>query len=82
LEPEVSYIAYDLHGIKDEAITVDNDDASDDDLLQMDLESDVNSVASYESVGAVDSFSDNKFVDTTKAPACKNDYAYIYDVFA
>jgi hypothetical protein len=62
LEPEVSNIAY-LHGIKDEPITVDNDDASDDDLLKMDLEADVNSVASYESVGAVDSFSKNKFVD-------------------
>jgi hypothetical protein len=75
LEPELSNIAY-LHGIKDEPITVDNDDALDDDLLQMDLEADVNSVASYESVGAVDSFSENKFVDTTKAPAGNSDYAY------
>jgi hypothetical protein len=74
LEPEVSNIAY-LHDIKDEPITVDNDDASDDDLLQLDLEADVNSVASYESVGAVDSFSENKFVDTTKAPAGDSDYA-------
>jgi hypothetical protein len=90
LEPEVSNIAY-LHGIKDEAITVDNDDASDDDLLQMDVDADVNSVASYGSVGAVDSFSENKFVDTTEAPAGKSDYAcfttsqklhYIFDVFA
>jgi hypothetical protein len=74
LEPEVSNIAY-LHGIKDEAITVDNDDALDNNLLQMDLEADVNSVASYESVGAVDSFSGNKCVDTTKAPAGNSDYA-------
>jgi hypothetical protein len=74
LEPEVSNIAY-LHGIKDESITVDNDDPSDDDLLQMDLEADVNSVASYGSVGAVDSFSGNKFVDTTKSPAGNSDYA-------
>jgi hypothetical protein len=63
---EVSNIAY-FHGIKDEPITVDNDHALDDDLLQMDLEADVNSVASYESVGAVDFFSENKFVDTTKS---------------
>jgi hypothetical protein len=55
LEPEVSKIAY-LHGIKDEPITVDNDDASDDNLFQMDLQVVVNSVASYESVGAVDFF--------------------------
>jgi hypothetical protein len=61
LEPEVSNIAY-LHGIKDEPITV------------MDLQADVNSVASYESVGVVDSFSENKFVDTTKAPAGDSDY--------
>jgi hypothetical protein len=74
LEPEVSNIAY-LHGIKDEPITVDNDDASNDNLFQMDLQADVNSVASYESVGAVDSFSENEFVDTTKAPASNSDYA-------
>jgi hypothetical protein len=75
LEPEVSNIAY-LHGIKDEPITVDNDDASYDVLFQMDLQADVNSVASYESVGFVDSYSENKFVDTTKqAPAGDNDYA-------
>jgi hypothetical protein len=74
LEPEVSNIAY-LHGMKDEAITVDNDDALDNDLLQMDLEVDVNSVASYGSVGAVDSFSKDKFVDTTKAPAGDSDDA-------
>ena len=53
LEPEVSNIAY-LNGINDEPITVDNGDASDDDLFQMDLQADVNSVASYESLGAVD----------------------------
>ena len=74
LEPEVSNIAY-LHGIKDEPITVDNDDASNDNLFQMDLQADVDSVASYESVGAVDSFSENEFVDTTKAPAGNSDYA-------
>jgi hypothetical protein len=74
LEPEVSNIAY-FHDIKDEPITVDNDDALDNDLLQMDLDADVNSVASYGVVGAVDSFSKNKFVDTTKAPAGNSDYA-------
>jgi hypothetical protein len=74
LAPEVSNIAY-LHGIKDEPITVDNDDAPDDDLFQMDLHADVNSVASYESVGAADSFSEKEFVDTTKAPAGDSDYA-------
>ena len=45
LAPEVSNIAY-LHGIEDEAITVDNNDASDNDLLQMDVDADVNSFAS------------------------------------
>jgi hypothetical protein len=74
LELEFSNIAY-LHGIKDEPITVDNDDALDDDLFQIDLQADVNSVASYESVGVVDSFSENKFVDTTEAPAGDSDYA-------
>jgi hypothetical protein len=74
LEPEVSNIAY-LHGIKDEPITVDNDDALDDNLFQMDLQADINSFASYESVGAVDSFSKNKFVDTTKAPLGNSDFA-------
>jgi hypothetical protein len=74
LEPEVSNIAY-LHGIKDEPITVDNDDALDNNLFQMDLQANVNSVASHESVGVVDSFSENKFVDTTKAPAGDSDYA-------
>jgi hypothetical protein len=74
LAPEVSNIAY-LHGIEDETITVDNDDASDNNLLQMDVDADVNSVASNGSVAAVDSFSDNKFVDTTKAPAGDSDYA-------
>jgi hypothetical protein len=74
LESEVSNIAY-LHGIKDEPITVDNDDAPDNNLLQMDLEADVNSVASHESVGAVDSFSKNKFVDTAEAPAGNSDFA-------
>jgi hypothetical protein len=74
LEPEVSNIAY-LHGIKDKAITVDNDDASDNDLPQMDVDADVNSVASYGSVAAVDPFSENKFVDTTKAPAGNSDCA-------
>jgi hypothetical protein len=73
-EPEVSNIAF-LHGIQGEPITVDNDDASDNDLLQMDLEADVNSVASYESFGAVDSFSENQFIDTTEAPADDSDYA-------
>jgi hypothetical protein len=74
LAPEVSNIAY-LHGIEDEAITVDNDDSSDNDLLQMNVDADVNSVASYGSVAAVDSFSENKFVNTTKAPAGDSDYA-------
>ena len=68
LAPEVSNIAY-LHGIEDEAITVDNNDSSDNDLLQMNVDADVNSVASYGSVAAVDSFSENKFVNTTEAPA-------------
>ena len=74
LKPEVSNIAY-LHGNEDEAITVDNDDASDNDLLQMDVDADVNSVASHGSIGAVDSFSENKFVDTTEAPAGDSDHA-------
>ena len=75
LEPEVSNIAY-LHDIDDKTITVDNDDdASDNNLHQMNVEADVNSVASNGSVAAVDSFSENKFVDTTKAPAGDSDYA-------
>jgi hypothetical protein len=74
LAPEVSNIAF-LHGIEDDAITVDNDYASDNDLLQMNVDTDVNSVASYGSVAAVDSFSENKFDNTTKAPAGKSDYA-------
>jgi hypothetical protein len=41
----------------------------------LDLQADVNSVASYESVGAVDLFSENEFVDTTKAPAGNSDFA-------
>jgi hypothetical protein len=74
LAPEVSNIAY-LHDIEDETITVDNDDALDNNLLQMDVDADVNSVASNGAVAAVDSFSEHKFVDTTKAPAGDSDYA-------
>jgi hypothetical protein len=74
LAPELLNIAY-LHGIEDEAITVENNDLSDNDLLQMNVDTDVNSVASYGSVAAIDSFSENKFVDTTKAPAGNSYYA-------
>jgi hypothetical protein len=74
LEPEVANIAY-LHGIKDEPIIVGIGDVLDNDLFQMDLQADVNSVASYKSVGVVDSYSENNFVDTTKALTGNNDYA-------
>ena len=74
LAPEVSNIAY-LHDIEDETIIGDNDDALDNNLLQMDEDADVNFVASNGAVAAVDSFSENKFVDTTKAPADDSDYA-------
>ena len=56
LAPEVSNIAY-LHDIEDETIIGDNDDALDNNLLQMDEDADVNFVASNGAVAAVDSFS-------------------------